>query len=126
MPAFSEPDAGDRTGDSPRSRTRRRTALRASRRSSRSRSRNRKATSSSCPCRKVGSARPDNLARSSRSCCSRAQTGSPTIYNFVPTTPGQPPANGGFGDLGSPTPGVIQQAPVQPGQIVPPRPPGGQ
>ncbi len=52
--------------------------------------------------------------------------GQPAIYNFVPTTPGQPPANGGFGIVGSPTPGVIQQAPVQPGQVVPPRPPGGQ
>jgi hypothetical protein len=52
--------------------------------------------------------------------------GQPTIYNFVPTTPGQPPANGGFGVIGSPTPGVIQAPPVQPGQVVPPpRPPGG-
>jgi hypothetical protein len=52
--------------------------------------------------------------------------GQPTIYNFVPTTPGQPPATGGFNIFGSPTPGVIQPPPVQPGQIVPaPRPPGG-
>jgi hypothetical protein len=52
--------------------------------------------------------------------------GQPTIYNFVPTTPGQPPANGGVNVFGSPTPGVIPPPPVQPGQIVPPRPPGGQ
>ena len=51
--------------------------------------------------------------------------GQPAIYNFVPTTPGQPPANGGVNVFGSPTPGVIQPPPVQPGQIVPaPRPPG--
>jgi hypothetical protein len=53
--------------------------------------------------------------------------GQPTIYNFVPNTQGQPPANGGVNVFGSPTPGVIQPPPVQPGQIVPvpPRPPGG-
>jgi hypothetical protein len=52
--------------------------------------------------------------------------GQPTIYNFVPQ-PGvtSPPANGGFGVIGSPTPGVVQQPPPQPGQV-PPKPPGGQ
>lgn len=55
------------------------------------------------------------------------QNGQPTIYNFVPNgqpTPGAPP-NQPFQIIGSPTPGVIQQPPVQPGQPVPaPRPPG--
>jgi hypothetical protein len=53
--------------------------------------------------------------------------GQPTIYNFVP--PGTPPAGqGGFGVIGSPTPGMVQQpvapAPGQP-VPVPPKPPGG-
>ena len=51
--------------------------------------------------------------------------GQPMIYNFVPapntTTP--PPATGGFGVVGAPTPGVIQQ-PAQPGTTPTQRPPG--
>jgi hypothetical protein len=60
-------------------------------------------------------------------------TNGPTIYNFVPTeggaqTPTQVPT-GGFGVIGSPTPGMIQLPPPQsPGdpRVVPgQRPPGG-
>jgi hypothetical protein len=52
--------------------------------------------------------------------------GQPTIYNFVPapnTTP--PPVTTPFGVVGSPTPGMIQQPPAQPGQPAGTRPPGG-
>jgi hypothetical protein len=52
--------------------------------------------------------------------------GQPMIYNFVPN--GTPPAaGGGFTVIGSPTPGMVQQPPPQPGQPVPvpPKPPGG-
>jgi hypothetical protein len=51
--------------------------------------------------------------------------GQPTIYNFVPNNGAAPPAGGnGFTVIGSPTPGVVQQPPPQPGQQV--RPPGGE
>lgn len=52
--------------------------------------------------------------------------GQPTIYNFVPQ-PGvaaPPPNTNGFGVIGSPTPGIVQQPVPQPGQV-PPKPPGG-
>jgi hypothetical protein len=49
--------------------------------------------------------------------------GQPTIYNFVPQ-PGVVPPTTGFGVIGSPTPGTVQQ-PVQPGQVPPKPPPGG-
>jgi hypothetical protein len=54
--------------------------------------------------------------------------GQPTIYNFVPAPGVAPPPTNGFGVIGSPTPGVVQQPPVQPGQPgqIPPKPPGGQ
>jgi hypothetical protein len=54
--------------------------------------------------------------------------GQPTIYNFVPQPGVTAPPAGGFGAIGSPTPGVVQQPVAQPGQPmpVPPRPPGGQ
>jgi hypothetical protein len=50
--------------------------------------------------------------------------GQPTIYNFVPTPS---PNSGGFGVIGSPTPGTVAQPAPAPGQPtpVPPRPPGG-
>lgn len=50
--------------------------------------------------------------------------GQPMIYNFVPNTGTQPPANGGFTVIGSPTPGMVQQPAPVPGQPVPQRPPG--
>jgi hypothetical protein len=54
--------------------------------------------------------------------------GQPTIYNFVPQPGVAPPPTTGFGVIGSPTPGVVQQPVPQPGQpgAVPPKPPGGQ
>jgi hypothetical protein len=52
--------------------------------------------------------------------------GQPTIYNFVPQGT-QPPPQGGFGVVGAPAPGMVQQPAPMPGQQVPaPRkPPGG-
>lgn len=50
--------------------------------------------------------------------------GQPTIYNFTPSTNAPTPVGGGFQVIGSPTPGVVQQPVVQPGQPVPPKPPG--
>jgi hypothetical protein len=54
--------------------------------------------------------------------------GQPTIYNFVPQPGVTAPPTSGFGVIGSPTPGVVQQPVPQPGQpgAVPPKPPGGQ
>ena len=51
--------------------------------------------------------------------------GQPTIYNFVPQ-PGVTAPPGGFGAIGAPTPGLVQQPVAQPGQPVPvpPKPPG--
>lgn len=49
--------------------------------------------------------------------------GQPTIYNFVPQPNMTAPPTNGFGVIGSPTPGVVQQPPAQPGQV-PPKPPG--
>lgn len=50
--------------------------------------------------------------------------GQPTIYNFMPNQ-GAQPAQGGFGVIGAPTPGVVQQPvqPVAPG-VQRPKPPG--
>lgn len=51
--------------------------------------------------------------------------GQPTIYNFMPNTGATPPQTG-FGVVGSPTPGMVQQ-PVQPTPGSPnarPKPPG--
>jgi hypothetical protein len=52
--------------------------------------------------------------------------GQPMIYNFVPQPNMTTPPTNGFGVIGSPTPGVVQQPPAQPGQPgqVPPKPPG--
>jgi hypothetical protein len=52
--------------------------------------------------------------------------GQPTIYNFVPQPGVAPPPTAGFGVIGSPTPGVVQQPPAQGGPaVVPPKPPPG-
>jgi len=51
--------------------------------------------------------------------------GQPTIYNFMPV-PTAPPPTTGFGVIGAPSPGMIQQPAQQPATAVPPRPPGGQ
>ena len=52
--------------------------------------------------------------------------GQPQLYNFLPKNGTPPPAGNGFTVIGSPTPGVVQQPPVQPGQPGQPvRPPGG-
>jgi hypothetical protein len=53
------------------------------------------------------------------------QNGQPTIYNFVPQGGAPAAPTNGFGVIGSPTPGVIQQPTGQPGVPVPPKPPGG-
>lgn len=52
--------------------------------------------------------------------------GQPVIYNFVPQPGVTAPPSTGFGVIGSPTPGVVQQPVAQPGQpgAVPPKPPG--
>ena len=53
------------------------------------------------------------------------QNGQPMIYNFVPQGGAPVAPTNGFGVIGSPTPGVIQQPATQPGMPVPPKPPGG-